>query len=610
MKQIKYFLILLSFSILFIFSCNNDDNSIQDPNNPPNGEFEMVDVTVNLPPGATVDLSSTSIVSLGATAMLTNNIASDIPFNPDTAEIGYLMDNENNVLLAGFISDTRKEISVETTAEVMLYYALDYYLLPDSGKKAFLNNVTAVQGFTDFVNSVTELFVQDPLMYMNGTYIAALQSQLNSISSKKATSISNRIFFDDDATKSGVTLSSIDSTNIRLQNSFPRRSNAIIYKQSITDRNGNETEIPNYTDNVFQNFELEIGRQGTISELEVGSSLAQVNAQQVSIADASDSGPILLPVNPSTEFVAAYEVVIIGSGLPQVNGRDMTSEELTIYENLTKKTYVLDYFLPTLLDIGGNKALLPPFGSDTEEALFNAVSPILDQYPEVVELVVQNEFKEATGSFLPALYEDIRISDDLRNVLTDVYNIISMNGNAPNTFIQSQELIETGIERTNIIMRVIDQNIKANNRSADLRTTAFNFESWIVKSIDAIVEFQQAEIDLCLGESAELRVTASTVFDPEVEDFEFHWSTSNNFGGRVQDIGGDSSNFGTSIVTTNNFVSYISAALASDLNDGDNLETVTVTLFFKNKQTGVLTEAGTDTMIVNNLKGVDSLMQL
>lgn len=626
MKRIK---IILSLLILWAlsFGCSSDDpadtvvDPVQkeelddpedpdDPETPTTGEFQLVDVKVSLPADSQVDLTTATVISIGKTAPLTNGVAPEVPFNPGSYELGYLLDDSNNVLLAGFLSDNRKELNIATTAEVMLYYGLDYYLLPESGKKAFLDNVRNLSGFTALVNDITELFIQDPMMYTTGSYTSVLETSVAQISAKKTnTSISGRIFFKDDATKSGVTLSSVDSTHIRLQNALPRRSEVVIYKKAMTDRNGNVMDIANYLDNPIGNFELETGKLNQITELDVGSSIAQINAQQASIDNASDSGPILLPVNPATEFVAEYEVVLIGSGLDQEDMRDMNTEELRIYNDLTKKTYVLDYFLPTLLDVGGNKSMLPPFGSTKETALVNSVLPVLEQYPDVLQLVTQNEFKEATTLFLPALYDDIRLSNDLRNILKEVYNTLSGNGEFPNTFIQSQELIETGLERTKIILRAIDQNIKATNRRANfgsLRTEAFNFESWAVKSIDAVVEMQQDNVELCLGEATELRVTVITDFDPEVEEFEFHWSTSNKFGGRVQDIGGDSNNFGTSIISKNNFVSYISTALESELGNGNNPETVTVVLYFKNKTTGVLTEAGRDSMTVNNIKTCES----
>ncbi len=587
-----------------------DDDIYQGDENPTGSTVEMVDVQILLPENSSVDFTTGTLVSLGANSDIDTKGAGNLPLNSGTIEVGYLLDADNNVLLAGFISDERKELSVETTAEIILYYALGYYLLPDSAKSAFLKSIGQNPSFPNFVKEIQTLFTSDPFFYSNGGYEPALQNFLNQITSKSSTGIENRIYFNDEDTKSGVTLSSVDSTHIVLQNSLPRRSNVIIYKKSYSDRNGDLFEIPNYTSSTFESFELEAGKTNKIETLELGNSVQQINAQQASIDNSIKTDPILLPVNPASEFVAEYEVVIIGSGQANSDERNMTEDEHNIYTETNKKTYVIDYFLPTLLDISGNKSLLPPFGSDKENALLNAVLPVLEQYPEVIEEVVDNEFKEATNIFLPALYGDVRLSNDLRNILQDVYNILSGNGDFPNTFIQDHELIETGHQRTKIILATIDKNIKATNIYSNfggLRTTAFNFESWDVRSIDAVVEMQRDNVELCLGQATELRVTAITDLEPDLEEFEFHWSTSNEYGGRVQDIGDDPNNFGESIITKKNYVSYISTALESELGSGDNKETVTVILYIRNKNTGELSEAGRDTMTMNNKKGCESI---
>lgn len=591
------------------FSQTDDDPSPTD-DDPGNGEgYEMANVQVLLPDNGDVDLTNAKLVSLGADSDMDGNGMGQLPLNSGVVESAYLLDAENHVVLAGLISGDRLELSVETTAELMVYYALGYHLLPESAKSAFLKEIGQVPGFPNFVETIRTLFESNPLIYSEGGYEVPLQDFLDQITSKHSVGEDDRIFFNDENTKSGVTLSSVDSTRIKLQNSLPRRSRVVIYKKSYSNRNGDPFEIPNYTSTAFANFKLESGGSHTIQELEVGNSLQQINAQQASIDNAIETDPILLPVDSSTELVAGYEVVIIGSGQRNTDVRDMTAEELDIYAQINKETYIIDYFLPTLLDVGGNKSLLPPFGSDKENALYQAVLPVLEQYPDVIDEVVQNEFKDASEIFLPALYEDVRLSNALRDLLTDVYAILSGNGDFPNRFIQTQELTQTGYDRTKFILATIDRNIKATNYYSNfsgLRTTAFNFESWEVKSIDAVVELQEDRVELCLGQATELRVSALTDYDPEVEEFEFHWSTSNEFSGRVQDIGGDPGNFGASIITTHNYVSYISAALESELGAGDNEETVTVELYFRNKTTGERTKAGQDTMIVNNKKGCES----
>ena len=85
-----------------------------------------------------------------------------------------------------------------------------------------------------------------------------------------------------------------------------------------------------------------------------------------------------------------------------------------------------------------------------------------------------------------------------------------------------------------------------------------------------------------------------------METLEYHWSSSNRFGGQIQDINGDPNNFGAEIVTETNVVSYISAALESDLGSGANTETITVTIMARNIRRNDLTEIGNATIDINN----------
>lgn len=384
--KLKFLLLMTAIAALILACSNNDDveqiietdiSNIDDgsasDDESSGGEFELAEVTVILPEDSSVDLTNGTIVSLGSDSGIDSNGTGNLPLNSGTIEIGYLLDENSNVLLAGFITDERRKISVETTAEVILYYALGYYLLPDSAKRTFLEGVGQAQNFPQFIEEMKHIFVNNSLMFSEGSYEVVLQDLLEQLTSKNVSGIENRIFFNDVSTKSGVTLSSVDSTNIILQNSLPRRASVVIYKKSYKDRNGDSFEIPNYTSNTFENFELEAGQANRIEALEVGNSVQQINAQQASIDNAVKTDPILLPVDPMSEFIAEYEVVIIGSGQRNSDERNMTEGEGEIYGEINKKTYVLDHFLPTLLDIGGNKALLPGFGSDKENALYSAV---------------------------------------------------------------------------------------------------------------------------------------------------------------------------------------------------------------------------------------------
>src|SRR5690606_16805507 len=148
----------------------DDDPSPPDDDPTPEEGYEMVDVQILLPDASQVELSTSTLVSLGMDSPVDTDAKGSIPLNNGKVEVGYLLDADNRVLLAGLISGERKEISVETTAELMVYYGLSYHLLPESAKSAFLKSIGQTPGFSNFVEEVQTLFENNPLLYSEGGY--------------------------------------------------------------------------------------------------------------------------------------------------------------------------------------------------------------------------------------------------------------------------------------------------------------------------------------------------------------------------------------------------------------------------------------------------------
>src|SRR5690606_17041460 len=220
----------LSFLVLIFLlalngSCSSDDGGVRpdEDGTPDNGaQAGEVEVSVLLPEGSTIDLSKAKLVSLGSESDMESDGQGELPYNSGNLELGYLMDSENNVLLLGFLSEHRKEISIRTTTEAMLYFGLDYYLLEPSIKQLFLDRVTALDGFDGLVDQMEELFLSDELMYQNGDYIPVLDAKLAELAAGAADRSTDRLFMYGEASKSGLTVLKLDSVHVDIQNILPR----------------------------------------------------------------------------------------------------------------------------------------------------------------------------------------------------------------------------------------------------------------------------------------------------------------------------------------------------------------------------------------------------
>ena len=613
MKKTGKFLVFALVAFMMVLGCSKNDTPVDvkdpiqkdDPKEPeepeepeePQGEFNLVDVQVNLPTDSDLDLSGTTIFTLARPSTVETNGSSELPFNPGTGQLAFLMDGEDNLLLAGFLTDDRKEISVATTTEVMLYFSLGYTKTPDNLKQPYVNAVQQIAGYQNLVSDIEALFVADPLMYTKGDYTSAINAKIAEITTIEWIDESARIAVDSKDTRSGITISDVDDSNIQLQNSQPRRAHTFVYKKSFKDEDGNETQIDNYTSNPITDFKVEPGRKNSGDETQSVSIQQQCEVGTNFIENSTTSEPINLPLSEG-ESSADYEVVVVGPGTGKSGSgnREFTPTERVKFEQLSKESYILDNFLPTLLDIGGNKGMLPPFGDSKEQDMVNAVLPFLEANTEALNLVLENDFDSASKKFIPDLYEDIRQSNDLRELLKNVYDVVD-GGEFPNTFVQSQELIETGEARLKSLTHIIDQNInsydnKCNNYGMEQNAS---LESWTVTSSDGNVKLSAA--NGCIQLRGYVDITARVTTELAAGDeLEYEWSTTSNFGGNVNDF----TNSGTSITSSKETVSFSSTALNSELSAGDNIETVTVKAFVKNANGR--TEVGSDEIQVCILK--------
>ena len=105
MKNLTKIIVSVVFAI--ILGCSSDDSPQpgDDNNGNPTSEYEMVDVQVILPQNPTIDLSKTTLVSLGSTSEVDGSAKGKIPFNPGSVELAYLLDQDNNVLLNGKLEE-------------------------------------------------------------------------------------------------------------------------------------------------------------------------------------------------------------------------------------------------------------------------------------------------------------------------------------------------------------------------------------------------------------------------------------------------------------------------------------------------------------------------
>ncbi len=595
--KIKFrYTILMIFLIIVFYSCKDD--TPDDSGNPSKGEGE-IEAKIVLPDGSTVDLSGSLLCSLGATSDLNGNLNGYVPFNDGSVELAYLVDEQDELLLAGFLSDDRNEISVATTVEVLLYFGMGSSLNTLEYKKFFVENIEQEKAYIDLVDEFETAFTLNPKVFSEGGYIEALNNAIIKLAESDTIDVYTKSIDLGSIERSGLSLNEVGKNSFTITNGYPRRTHGFLYFKSYKDISGTETTVNSeISGSDFADQEVEIPFISLADEGDENFQNQVTNFNLCSqgvryVTKVSDEINIDLPENHTSE---TYELAVVGPGFGTAKERDFTENEQEVFEQLSIETFVLDYFIPILMDIGGNRDIYSTQVLQKASELTGIVEPILRAHEPSIDAVLENDFETAITEFLPFLYSDIRLSNDLRTIMTGLYGMIS-DGSSPNTFIQNNELIQEGEARyqkvTSAILRSMKESVGLNCINKRLSSSA-TLEKWDIKVYEGVVKLKPEKISTVpFGDPKDIFAKVFIELQ-EGETLEYDWETTSQFGGILNDYNGQDD---VSFTTSSDKVAFFSNASSRQLGDGENLETVTVTAYIK-KGTSK-TEIGSASMTVD-----------
>lgn len=573
-------------------------NEPNDNGNGQTGTNEVLEISIKLPDDSTLDLNDMEIFSMGTQKTVEAALAKDIPYTPGHLELCYLMDQQQNLILAGFISKDTRELSVQSTAQVLLYFATFASLNPTSDKAGFTKYIQTEEAFTSLVGQLESMFGQNHLVFSQGGYEEVLNNTIASLISKETIDIEYKVEVGGIG-QSGLAINDVGEKKFKVENNYPRRTHAFVYRKSFKDGFGNETIIyPEITASLTADRELDIPTP-KIDHSDSGSVQDDKNIVLCSqgaryLATSSEALELEVAEGNSSE---TYEVSIIGPGFDTNKVREFTNKEKAKFENLSIETFVHDFFLPILTEITGNKSLYNNITAQQLDEMTQVVKPIVMAHTPTIDAVLANDFEKAIIEFFPFLYGDIRLSNDLREILKNIYSILR-NGDSPNTFIQSNELIQEGESRYMAVTKSIFKFMEESSSIICMNqrlTASQKLVSWDITVQEGKVKLKPEELTVTPFADAE-EIKAITFIDlEEGQNLEYEWTTTGQFGGVLYDYVGDNS--GPSFTTSSDYVLFISNASTDQLGEGDNLETVSVKVFLTDDTSR--TEIGSAEMTVN-----------
>jgi hypothetical protein len=154
-----------------------------------------------------------------------NSGKSKVRFASETTKLAFLVDETGNSLMMGFITDNKKEISIETTASVLVYFGLGVSLQPNEIKKKYLEGYSGMEGMSEFTQSIKEEFSKNPEMIRNGGFINSLNDYLTTFAPADTIDIrAKQIQVDPNGFRSGIQVYELDHQNVQIRKPIPKKS--------------------------------------------------------------------------------------------------------------------------------------------------------------------------------------------------------------------------------------------------------------------------------------------------------------------------------------------------------------------------------------------------
>ncbi|WP_113923382.1 hypothetical protein [Cognataquiflexum aquatile] len=602
MKNLKFLLALFIF-ISLVSSCNEEeiDPNLNPGTGPVQSVFPTTDVNVILPEGTSIDLSKTKLLSGFAEFPVDNAGKSKIRFASGTTKLAFLVDETGNSLMMGFITDNKKEISIETTASVLVYFGLGVSLQPNEIKKKYLEGYSGMEGMSEFMQSIKEEFSKNPEMIRNGGFINSLNDYLTTFAPADTIDIrAKQIQVDPNGFKSGIQVYELDHQNVQIRNQYRRRAYAFAYKTAYKNKDGVETVIKERIGGTdTSEKDIPVSPTGAITSFT--GTLRDWAAGKGAEFAMTENGPVNLPIKES-ESEATYKVRIVGPGAGNLGGLSLTSAERDKLNRLVLETFALDFFLPLIFDVIGMKDVLSiPKSNFT--TLITAIDNFVKTTPIVQKLLENGDYGAALNeTFFLGLNEGGNAAFDAMVNRVALLGLGMIQAAKPGTVTESAEEISkkaktllNAMKYADIIIKVVDYNRLMNH----IAMSDYNAEFTAKVKADDLVMTPREET-IVTSSYHNVKVETKTTL-AEGESFVYKWSTPGKFiylwhqNKKV-----------TEAETSTASMTYRSDTKAADLSDENNFDVIKVEVFTKKGTT--LTRIG-EAIATINVKKIKLIMK-
>lgn len=601
-----FYTLIFSF---YLFACQKDHIE-PDPGPPPGDTTKITwpvkNVQIEIPAGVKLDLSTLELHSLSQNAKISADGKAKAAFNKGYPSIAWVFDQQDRAVLAGFLTDSLSSISTASTAKVLLYFGYATMMEQYGMTSEFLKGIDQVKGVSDWIKTFDDQFKADPLVLDKGSYKESLRNALKKISgarkintSSKQPAVANNqlknisdVVVLQNSEKSGLRISTPELSKVQLENIYRRRAWAFLYKTKSIADNGAVTTTT-IESNTRVSTETAVDPSGGFTSVSGVLGAWIEGPDKVQEFFAMKSGPFDIELDDN-ESEAEYKLRILGPGFPGTN-KAISSQEIEKLTQLEIETLALDFLLPVMMEVVGNKDDLALIDGSRHvtgpiETFIEKTGSAIKLIPPVYEEIRKGSYNTALQKFIEALYAEgnAALFEDMVKLTAGVLEILA----------QQKYYIPPGVdvfkeaERKTKILKIIDLGLFANDiaRMGIHIAKSSQLEEWTIQA-------RMPKVTL-LPEKSEVVPLMEKKITCEIKNMQengdthpfFEWSTSGKYG-KISDTKGHTNL--ASFASADNIVSYYSTATASQLGNGDNLEYIYVVAKMGN------TIIGRDTAIIN-----------
>lgn len=582
----KRIISMLAVLMILVASCKKDTKE-QTPQKPPAGELprEVTTkiITLLFPANTPVEAASCSVYSQSFTSYAEKDGSYKIAYEQGFPNIAWVFDKNKNVILAGFITDSAKTISVASTAEVLLYFGLGTTFQPAEVINKYIAGNNTIPGMTAWKAQLEDIFKKDPQMLNKHLFAEALQAKVAEVLAAGTTTERKPadVTVDANDIRSGLQIAENGLNSYIITNSIRRRSYAYLYKMNYKDVNGqSHTVNSSIGGSITSLSETKLSPTTAIRDYKgVLQDWAAGNGEKFAVTTSS---PIDVPLEDN-ESIANFKVRVIGPGKPV--SMPMTTYERERWWNVTLQTALFDFLLPAVLDVMGHKEFLNNInapGNKLEglEDMVKKTGDLIAVIPTVSDALEAGDYSTLVSDVFYTIANGKlsgKTDDFIKSIYYAMGNYVMKAGS---NYYEDPSAFDDRAENLVKILEVVDIGMKAIDygRIAKAIIQSKTVEEWDLKASEVKITLAPGEFTIGKGASQKLTAYIKTSLGTDPPGIEYEWKSSGKYGSLSDDRGHTGNSFSSSLPDV------VYQVRNEDFGDGEHKETITVTVYTKKGQ--------------------------